>query len=274
MIKRLMELGVMVDPEAAKLLEGGDADRITAKITKLNPMPFTINAELARKLLSEPAQPKLLRKIQPMAGMSVPDFSAAYGERYSTLQRLLLKNPALANAVSVTSASGECSIIGMVKNKGTAIEDPSGEGAFSSDAKLLDGDVIGAVGTAAGGIFRAREIVFPGVQLKERAVSSGTLKAGGCADCQIRTDATGVYSVNGLTVAVSHTKLAKEETLELLKRRHLTVPPKDWLEPQPDMLIANSAENFTENYKGVTVIGIKEGSTAEVDLNTRETVFK
>ncbi|MEM5814842.1 MAG: hypothetical protein QXD77_03425 [Candidatus Aenigmatarchaeota archaeon] len=271
MIKRLMELGVIVEPEAVGLLEKGDADSIAEHLLKMRPMPLTINAELAKKLLAEDAKPKLLKRVSEMKEMSMPDFAAGYNERYSALQRLLLKNPALGGAVSIASATGECSIIGMVKNGGKTIEDPSGEGTLVADAKLYDGDVIGAIGTAANGVFKAREIFFPNVQLKERREACGTVTAGAGGD--IKTDATAFYDVNGAVIAVSHAILSKEEALELLKRRHLTVPPKDVLEPQPDILIFNSKENFTETFKGILLVGIKDGTRAEIDVGARGARF-
>jgi hypothetical protein len=284
MIRQLMELGVMVEPEAVVLLEGGNAERITEKLLKLQPMPFTIDAALARRLLTEEARPKPLRKVTVMKEMSVSDFAAAYGERYSALQRLLLKNPLLGSAVSVASASGGCRIIGMVKNGGRTIEDPSGEGALSTDVKLLDGDVVGAIGAAENGVFKASEIIFPGIQLKERSNALGTFTAGHGADCLIRTDATVFYDVNGTVAVASDADLAwvaklldvseKEAAQELLKRRRLAAAPRDYLEPQPDFLLFNAKENFTEVFKGVTVVGVKEGNRAEIDLNTREATFK
>jgi len=283
MIRKLMELGVMVEPEAAKLLEKGDADRLIEKIRKLEPMPLTVNAELAKRLLADTSV-KMLRKVQEMKSLSVPDLVAAYNERYATLQKIILKNPAFGRAVSINSASGECCIIGMVTRGGKGIQDPSSEGEFITDAKLLDGDVIGAIGTAEGGVFRARDIVFPGVQLKERANLFGTFTAGRSADCPIRPDATTFYGVNGCTIVTSDAELGKvakqlgcsekEAAFELLKRRHLTVAPKDYLEPQPDFLIFNAAENFAESHKGGVIIGIKEGSKAEVDLESKEVTFK
>jgi len=273
MIRKLMELGIMVEPDAAKILEGGNTDKMIEKILKMQPAPFLINAEAAKKLITEPAQIKALKKISEMKGMSIPDFTAAYSERYSALQRLLLKNASLNSVSSVSSASGECRIIGMVKNGGKIIEDPSGEGALVADIKLLDGDVVGAIGAAENGAFKAREIIFPGLQLKEKKEAFGTVTAGKTAGA-IRTDATAFYDANGTLIAVSHATLSKDEAVELLRRRHLTVPPKDFLEPQPDILVCNSTENFTENHKNVAIIGIKEGNVAEMDLNTREVSFK
>ena len=283
MIKGLMELGVMVEPEAAKILNKGDASRITEKVAKMSPRPFSINIELAKQLVIEPPLIKTIRKAEEMKSMSVPDFSAGYNERYAALQKILLKSPALANIVSINSAFGECCIIGMVKNSGKIIEDPSGEGEFVTDAKLLDGDVIGASGTAEGGIFRAKEIIFPGVQLKERAGQSGAFTAGNSAGCQIRTNATAFYDVNGCIAVTSGTDLPKaaqllgwtekEAAIELLKRKRLMSAPKDYLEPQPDFLIFNTSSDFVENCKGVIIIGVKEGSTAEIDTGTRNARF-
>lgn len=275
MIGKLMELGVMVEPEAAKILEKGDADKLLKKIRRLEPMPFSINEKLARQLLAEPAQVKTVKKITEMKGMSVMDFVAGYAERYSVLQRILLKNPLLSGALSINSASGPCCVIGLVKNNNREIDDPSGAKALVTDRRdLADGDVAGAIGTAENGTFRASEIIFPDVQLKERADVFGTITAGLPGDCAVRTDATAFYDANSMPIAVSHAKLDKDSAVELLRRRHLTVPPKDFLEPQPAFLIVNSGENFTANYKGVTIIGIKNGSRAEIDLNTRETVFR
>ena len=283
MIRRLMGLGVMVEPEAAQLLGKGDADKITEKIKKMRPMPLTVDAELAKKLVTDTSV-KVLKKIQKMKSASVPDLVAAYNERYTTLQKIILKNPAFGRAVSIRSASGECCIIGMASGGGKTIQDPSGEGEFITAAKLLDGDVIGAIGTAEGGVFRASEIVFPGVQLKERGNTFGTFTVGRSADCPIRPDATTFYDVNGRTVVTSDAELdkaakqlnttEKEAAVELLKRRRLMAAPRDYLEPQPDFLIFNATENFAENHKGAVIIGIKEGSKAEANLESGTVTFK
>jgi hypothetical protein len=276
MIRKLMELGVMVEPGAVEILEKGNTDVLIEKVLKMQPMPFTIDVALAKKLIIEPAKPKFLKKFTRMADMSVSDFVAGYNERYAALQRLLLKNPALSGAGSISSAYGTCCVIGVVKRKEHALEidDPSGAKMLLTDRKdLSDGDVVGAVGAADENSIRASEIIFPGIQLKERAEASGTVTAGTAKDCAIRTDATALYEANGTLIAVSQAKLGKEEAAELLKRRHLTAPPKDFLEQQPDILVVNSAENFAENFKGVMLVGIKEGNNAEIDLAERTVRF-
>jgi hypothetical protein len=278
MIKELMELGVIVEAEAAEMLGAIDKAVVIGRIKAMNPMPLLIDGATAKRLLETDV--KATKRLQEMKSMSVSDLAAGYNERYNVLQRMLLRNPGLSDAVSIGSASGECSVIGMVA--AGSIEDPSGTKELITDARLLDGDVIGASGTADGRVFRARQIFFPDVQPKERPRTHGKVTAG--LQGEIRTDSDAWYDANGCTVVSTTARLEKiaaalgtdEKTAaaELLKRRHLTVPPKDWLEPQPDIMVFNSGENFTANHKGTVLIGIKNGSKAVIDLEDRNASFE
>lgn len=286
MIKKLMELGVIVEADAAKILEKGDTDKIVERIRNMSPKPLVINVGLAKKLLAKDVKIKLLKKVKKMESMSISDFVATYNERYSALQKILLKNPKLSNTISIKESSGECSVIGLVKkNTGQEIEDPSGAKALETDRKdLMEGDVVGATGTVENNLFRAREIIFPGVQLKERNSLLGRFSVGTAEGCDIKTDSNAWYDVNGCILVTADTELSqlskelgvpeKESALQLLKRGHLTAPPKDFLEPRPDVLVLNSTENFLENFKGVMVVGVKKGEKAVIDLEKKEVEFE
>lgn len=286
MIRKLAELGIIVEAGAARLLEGAHTGEIIKKIKKMEPKPLVIDEKLAKKLLKEEVRPRLLKKAEPMQNMSISDFVAAYNERYAALQRILLKNPKLAGAVSIADASGNCAVIGMVKKEmnkeaKTEIEDPSGSLVLSGGGKLLGGDVAGVLGLASAGLLSAKEIVFPDVQLKEAKGREGVIAVGPGRALNIDSDAW--YDAGGCIIVTSTANLSEVSkelgvdergaAVELLRRRRLMAPPRDFLEPQPDILIFKSSESFSQKYKRVLVIGLKEGAKAEINLGRREAKF-
>jgi len=279
MIKELARLGIIVEAEAAKLLRSLDKTKIIDRINRLEPKPLVVNKNLIEKLLNE-NRIKLIKKVEQAQSMSISDFVAAYNERYSALQKILLKNPKLANVVSISAAKGECSVIGLVKKeKNVEVEDPTGR-LLVSGGNFLNGDVVGLLGRVKDGVMHVRDVVFPDVQLKE-ACGEGRIRIGPGLEMEIKDDAW--YDVGGCILVTSKADLSVVEkelkisepqaALELLKRRRLLSGPRDFLEPQPDFLIFNSKKSFAQRYRGVLVIGIGKNDKAEIKLKEKTVEF-
>src|SRR3989344_5519226 len=151
MMRQIMKMGVLVEPEAAKILEqhGEKAEQILMRLRSLEPKPFTLNSELANELLMETPNPTVLKKVNNFSSMSIVDFIAVYNERYLVMQKILLRRPELSNTTAVANAVGNCSVIGLIKkNNVVEVEDPTGvmQVQLPDCAKVFNDEVVGLKG--------------------------------------------------------------------------------------------------------------------------------
>ena len=272
MLKKILELGVMVEPDALELLKDDKkASAVLAKLSQMKEKPLVLNKEEAEKLC---AQTVLIKELKKPLQYSMHDIVGMYAQRYKGLQAMLVKKIDLKNPVSIKSAKGFVSIIGM--KRGDMIEDPTGRIRFATEAKLLDEDVIGIRGRASREILYAEKVVLPDISLRSPAKAAMTITTGK----DVTLDSTRFYDCSGVVVlchAADHRKAAKElgiaeedVPLELLKRRHLNNPPNDVIEPAPDIFLTTTSSHFVKNYKGTTIIGVPHDKKIEINLNNRE----
>lgn len=275
-LQRIQEMNILVEPAAAALFEGAHPGlqlKAVEKLTALAAKPMILDVLQMRQLLL-PEMKRLKTEERP-AEFTVNDLSAAWLSRFSVLQQMLLKRPETAGAVSIAAANGRCTLVGQVKkSKFTELEDPTGSIQILTDRKLLPDDVIAATGRAEAGVFRAEEVFFPDVHLRESGQTMGTFGINTEADFTTNPNGTEWWNIGGLTILVHKAdwKVLAEQLdvtpnqvpAELLRRRHLASPPRDVIDPVPDIFMALGAESATTGYKGTAIICAPE--KAVIDL--------
>jgi hypothetical protein len=283
-------MGILVEPEAAVLIEnGGEAavNRIVDKLAGMPGKPLSLDKAMARKLLLPDA--KRVKRIEQNSQQSIGDLVAAWGERFSTIQRLLMRRPELSTAVSIGSATGQCAVIGQVRIGGAKVEleDPTGavelilpaQSAVLQDrAAVMPDDVIGVVGRCEAGVLRADDIMWPDLPLRAVTAGQGKVLIGssvGDADWRIEPAGTEWWEIGGTRLLIHRAdwaalaeKLkvkADDVPVEMLKRRHLFRPPCDAIENAPDVLVAVGLDLSAISYKGTRIVGSKEGVLIDLE---------
>ncbi|MEM5804306.1 MAG: hypothetical protein QXU82_00420 [Candidatus Aenigmatarchaeota archaeon] len=273
MLKKIMELGVMIDPAAAEILKD---ERVSAavfeRLKAMSDRPLVLSAGEITSLCSAA---RLVKDFTNPSRYSMQDLIGLYTERYKTLQKMLLGKAELKNAVSIKNCRGAVAVIGAKRDG--YIEDLSGRAKLITGAKLLDEDVVGVVGFASPEGIRAEKVLFPDVCLRSPATAPAKLVLGR----DIPLSGSRLYDCCGVKILVHEADYGaignalgvaeKHAPLELLKRRHINNPPNDCLDEAPDIFLAVTKERFVQNYKGTTIIGCPKGCTLELDLMTRET---
>jgi hypothetical protein len=289
-LERVQAMGILVEPEAAVLIEnGGEAavNRIVDKLAGMPGKPLSLDKAMARKLLLPDA--KRVKRIEQNSQQGIGDLVAAWGERFSTIQRLLMRRPELSTAVSIGSATGQCAVIGQVRIGGAKVEleDPTGAvelilpaqpAVLQDRAVVMPDDVIGVVGGCEAGVLRADGIMWPDLPL--RAVMAGqgkVLIGGGAGDADWRIEPAGTewWEIGGTRLLIHRAdwaalaeKLkvkADDVPVEMLKRRHLFRPPCDAIENAPDVLVAVGLDLSAMIYKGTRIVGSKEGVLIDLE---------
>ncbi len=286
-LERIQSLGLLVDPQAIGILgqmKTEDAQKILESLRTMEKKPLVLDAGIIDRLLMP--EPKLLKRMEITDQFSISDLAAAWSERFSFLRGLLLRYPEMNSVASINSARGRCAVIGQVriKNQGTGLEDPTGLIEVSGIDGLLPDDVIGAVGTVGGGIMKAEEKFFPDIQMKETGTGKGKVgfKSGNAtADYLIDAKGTEWWQIGDMVLLVHETdwdKLSERLEIEkgkipveMLKRRYLFQPPKDIIEPVPDIFVALGFDTPAKTtYRGVMIILC--GRDDMVDLERGEAI--
>lgn len=272
MLKKILELGIMLEPDALEFLKDEKrAALVFEKLGRMKEKPLVLKKREAEEMCM---QITIAKELKNPTHYSVHDMVGLYAQRYKELQALLMNKIELKNPVSIRNAKGHSAVIGM--KGGNMIEDPTGSMGLVTDIKLLDDDVVGAVGRVNNNTLYAEKIVFPDTGLRSPARFPMKITTGK----HILVEGTRFYECCGVLVLVhvaDHKKAAKElginekdVPLELLKRRHLNKPPNDVIDPVPDIFITTTTEHFTKNYKGTTIIGLPKHRVVEIDLETRD----
>ena len=282
-LERVQAMGILVEPEAAVLIEnGGEAavKRIVDKLAGMPGKPLSLDKAMARKLLLPDA--KRTKRIEQSGQQGIGDLVAAWGERFSIIQRLLMRRPELTNVVSLGSAAGQCAVIGQVRTNGMKVEleDPTGavELVLPHSAVVLPDDVIGVVGRCEAGVLRADNVMWPDMPLRAVAAGQGKVMIGGSAgdaDWRIEPAGTEWWEIGSTRLLIHRADWAAlaeklnvkldEVPVEMLKRRHMFRPPCDAIENAPDVFIAVGLDMPSTSYKGTRIVGSKEGVLIDLE---------
>lgn len=289
-IKKIIELGILIEPTVAKelnLMPEIQFNTLISKLTTLDAKPMVLDAEMVKRLTAVPA--KLVKQVQPRKEFSMPELVSAWNNRFSILQKALMRRPELSNPVSIKNANGRCTVIGTVNVRDKIfIEDPTGaiELRAPSNIRVFTDDVVGIVGTVLHGAMSAEEIFFPDVPMQQPKQIECTISI--CpANITMQSDFVleakeneiDWFDCNGISVMTA--KISEQDkkkfgasenaAIEILKRRTLGTAPFDVIEPVPDVLFIQGAENFVSHHKGTTVVGFSKA--ARINMRDRSVEF-
>ena len=289
MVKTLYEKGILPSPK---------------ELESLSAEPHAIPLESRGSRLSvTPRKHERRKKLSPQ------DFIDYYNSKYEKIKAMLLKK---IDAVSITNAKTDpspCGIIGIVKNltqAGFIFEDPTGElevmkSSIRELEKISLDNVFGLRGFVRENRFFPKEIVWPGIPLNHRigrirginimlsknpkeaacslAISEGKTKN----NLQIGETPEWIDITRGqdrVTFLAFKTKATKGEALFYLKRRCLPEPNPIkttenpyLIEEIPDIVWLIQDDEWTENYRGITIISCGSQSLAKLDLGARTVEF-
>lgn len=285
MVKRFYERGVLPSAKELEAVPGGCA----------GPLPG--NAGLS--VTAAPCGKS--KKLSPQ------DIINYYNSKYEKIKGMLLKK---TDAISITNAKagpGPCSIIGIVKGMtqlGFMFEDPTGEievvksGMGGLEMAKPD-DVFGLSGLVRENRFFPKEIAWPGIPLNHhigRIAGASMALSGSPLEIRVSDGSTAKSIKIGetpewitisrgqdrfLVLAFMAGSTTREEAAHYLERRSLPEPsPIRTTEPScligeiPDILWLIQEGNWSENYKGITIISCGPNSSTGVDLGTREVIFE
>jgi hypothetical protein len=290
-VRRALEAGVMLSPEALEKMDGSNIDQVLA--------------EAKHSLVHGSQQPGKrgpevsVKSARPKAKAKPKDFAEFYGQKYKAIKQMLLKR---AKAVSINKAqdlNSEVSVIGMVKEmtaSGAVLEDQTGEIEVVGDTGAKEGDVLVVRGVVREKKIMLSEAVWPDVPFARQVGrihnTSLLLTAKGEKDADIIFSTEGAEgathvseSPSWLTVTNNGSSLTvlayRTEAKELkdavmwLKKRHLpngsVSGPKNMfiIDPVPEILWLIGPPAGKDIYKGVLIISCGEGS-AKVNLETLE----
>lgn len=189
-IKKIIELGVLVEPDAVEKMKELSDDDIPVVMSKIeNERPLVLSEEIIKQYLKK-SKFIILKQTNPKSSLSVQDFVDDINDRYSFLQNIILNKINTAEMVSINKCSGgKASVIGMVKsvkkkdtNYVLEIEDTTGSIQIvvpNDYGKKIDkDDVIAVSGNINNKILFADSIVFPDVPLRQPNKSELSTKVG------------------------------------------------------------------------------------------------
>ncbi len=283
-IKKIIEMGILIEPVLAKELNQMPEPQFNTlldKLTHLDAKPMVLDEILVKRLTAVPA--KLIKQAQARKEMSMPELIAAWNVRFTILQKAVMRRPEMSNAVSIKNANGRCTIIGTVTvREKVLIEDPTGivQLMLPSNVKVLTDDVIGVVGTMTQGIVYADEIFFPDIPLQQAKQTDVNISVGMQSDFILKAQEKEIdwFDCKGISVMICKLDEKMKEKFgagepmaqEILKRRLFGVAPYDAVEPVPDLIFIEGAEDFVLHHKGTTVVGFTRASRINMRDRTVE----
>ncbi|RLJ08173.1 MAG: hypothetical protein DRP12_01045 [Candidatus Aenigmatarchaeota archaeon] len=197
------------------------------------------------------------KKPESVKASEIIDF---YQQLYRELALILSKK---VQAVSINKISGECWIIGMVREKtenGFLLEDLTGQIEVISRVLPEEDDVVAVRGYGREGRFFAKEILWPDIPLDHKPSKAG-IKAVFKPDeiilgeRKIKPEAPLLVKINGFRILV----IESQDPVRVLKRRHFfergSSPDSFYLLKEiPDILYVPEERQGFELYKGVLIL--------------------
>jgi DNA polymerase II small subunit/DNA polymerase delta subunit B len=178
-LKRIMDLGVLVEPEAAARLKSfSDSDLKTIMSKVEAQRPLVLSEEVIKEYLKTSVM-RIIKQFTQKTSFSVQDYVNFVNERFSFLQSILVTKMEAANITSINKCGrGNVTIIGMVKSiekKDTGfaadLEDTTGsiKAVIPEELgkKIEHDDVIAVTGNINNSILFADNVIWPDVPLRE-----------------------------------------------------------------------------------------------------------
>ena len=273
-IKELLSQGYLITPDAKKVLEQlSDAERsyLLKKISG-----FIIDASAFNII----PKIKILQELEQKNFLSINDFAQRYMKRWEILQKILLSRVELNDAVSVASAQGNCTVIGLITKRQDhfILEDPTGTLTLfikQQDAeKIENDDVIAAKGTVNNKTMDVSEIIYPDVQIHMPRKTSYDLFIS-CQQnetlqdcdvsfiidedqCKLRYPGKEIVLKNPSLISLNDVIIlyysGTQYPINVLRKRFIQRKYSDFiLENVPDVIVTNAVKDPI-NYKGVSVL--------------------
>jgi hypothetical protein len=281
----LMKEGVLVEPRAAERIARMECGEMKALLERLRQeKPLILSEEFFENIID-------VSEFQEQKKFSIQESAAALNAYFNVLQSLFEKKN---RAVSISNASGNASLIGLVRGvqqDGFDLEDQTGAVKIVSKAQVADDDVVMVSGKAAGKIVYADLVEFP--DLQERTMKKSPKKCeivfgkpSEDADYSISFGESTRIEKNSLTVGKSPVQVKINNIAVLVCSNERNIPPQQILKKRrlpgtlfaiadvPDILLLPGAENFYENYKGTTIVAVDGKSLARISLMTMEVKFE
>lgn len=187
-IRELMALGILVEPEAVELLTSLDKDKLKIVVEKSKEeRPLVLTNETVEKFLKA-TKYRIIKTLEKRKSFSVQDIVDSLNKRYDFIQNLLMRKVELSNIVSINKCTnGKLTVIGMVKNKEKSngnflieLEDKTGsvKAVVSGDIgkKIDQDDIIAVHGNYNNKLLFGEKVVYPDIPLRRVSYSANETK--------------------------------------------------------------------------------------------------
>jgi hypothetical protein len=300
-VRELLKRGHLISPNALKKTNTKNIEELTQQktIVLLEKQPET-----------QPTL--TIEKYEEKKDLTTKDFLEYYTKKYEAIREVLLRKTDSISVNKAAKSQYPVTTTGMVREllpTGFVFDDPTGEiTVVSKNHNLCTGDVAAVSGTAREGKLFADQIILPDIPLTNTinrientnlflSYSQKGLPSLKPHDILVtnpptkhKMSASGIPNPAWITISgpgrvtlltyKPESEAGKEEALQFLRKRYIT-PNKPvitkgrdpfLLVPPPDIFWIVSGRNWSQSYKGITVVSCRD-STARVNLNTREVDF-
>lgn len=288
-LQEMIKEGALVEPKAAEKISGLDESEQADVLERVRrEKPLVVGEEFFQNVID-------VLEIQEPKKTSMQESATRLNAYFNSLQALFEKKN---RAVSISNASGNASVIGLVKNvlpDGFELEDQTGEIKITSKTQVEEDDVAMVSGKVSGKNIYADYVEFPDLpeaplrkspkncevvfSAKQTEGGDYSISFGDRAEIAKNSLVVGKLPVqvrinNILVLAHNGGNGAKNiSPLQILKKRRL-LGTMFAIADAPDILLLRGAENFFENYKGTSIVAINDKSVARINLKTREVKFE
>ncbi len=280
-LNEIIKEGVLVEPKIAERISRMGMEEQSELIERMRAeKPLILSEEFFENVI----------EISEMSGkkkMSVQESAAILNSYFNSLQNIFEKRN---RAVSIANASGNASVIGLVRKvlqDGFEIEDQTGMIKIASKTQAEEDDVVMVSGKAISNTLYADYVEFPDMpenQVKKSpkkceivfsaaprdgfdySISFGEKISIGKNSLVVGKNPVHV-KINNLLVLVNPNNVKNVSPLQTLKKRRIGMFA---IADIPDIFLTRGTENFMENYKGATAIAVNDKSAARINLKTRE----
>ncbi|TRZ55167.1 hypothetical protein D4Q76_01025 [archaeon] len=286
-IEDIIKEGVLVEPRAAERISAMREDEQAETIERIRiEKPLILSEDFFENIIE-------VTEIQGQKKISISESTAALNSYFNILQNLFEKRN---RAVSISNASENASVIGLVRNifqDGFEIEDQTGAIKVLSKTQVDEDDVVMVAGKVIQKVLYADLVEFPDLAERQEkknpkkceivfgepadganySISFGEKISMGKNSLVVGKNPVQV-KINNIMIMVHNPKSGKNiSPLQILKKRRLpgTLVP---MTEAPDILLLRGAENILENYRGATAIAANDKSVARINLRTREVRFE
>ncbi|MBU5574849.1 MAG: hypothetical protein KQA40_00030 [Candidatus Aenigmarchaeota archaeon] len=307
-ILELIKEGFLIQPEAKEKIKSlSENQLIYLKERLVSNNSYLISKNFLYKLFPEISIIKNIETennflFEENKKISITKYTEKYFRRWDQIQKILSQKVELKDAVSISNASKECIIIGIVFNKKEnffELEDPTGiikvEAEQELISKISEDDVIAVSGICIeegkNKKIKAKEIIFPDVPIHKLNLLEYDMEVSFQDNIKFNTDIIFLLSEDNSKIIFDNSEtqilnpslidingikflyyLGTEYPINILKKRFIQIKKLDFiLDIVPDIIITNAIKEPI-NYKGVSIlplnykINLKTGEKTKLQL--------